>query len=79
MNENVSSEMLKQFIESAETVIEERKEKSDILKDIYANAKAEGFDTKAMKGVIKLRAMDRAARQEAEALLETYKTAIGLD
>lgn len=79
MSENVSANQLKLFIERIETLEEERKGISDDLKDVYAEAKATGFDTRTIKKLIQLRAMDSMARQEADALLETYRAAIGLD
>ena len=78
MNENVSAEQLRLFIERIETLEEEKKGISDDIKDVYAEAKGTGFDTKTMKAIVRLRKMENAARQEAEALLDTYKTALGL-
>ena len=51
---------------------------ADDIKDVYAEAKGTGFDTKTMKAIVRLRKMEKAARQEAEALLDIYKTALGL-
>ena len=79
MSDNVSANQLKLFIERIETLEEERKGISDDIKDVYAEAKATGFDIKTIKKLIQLRAMDSMARQEADALLETYRAAIGLD
>jgi uncharacterized protein (UPF0335 family) len=79
MNENVSAEQLRQFIERIETLEEEKKGIADDIKDVYGEAKGTGFDTKAMKAVIRLRKMEAAARQEAEAMLDTYKAALGLE
>jgi uncharacterized protein (UPF0335 family) len=76
---NVSAAELLQYIERAETVIEEKKGAADDLKDVFMEAKATGFDTKTMRAIIKLRAMERSARQEQEALLDTYKSALKLD
>ncbi|KAB7646327.1 MULTISPECIES: DUF2312 domain-containing protein [Polymorphobacter] len=78
MNENVSAEQLRLFIERIETLEEEKKGIADDIKDVYAEAKGTGFDTKTMKAIVRLRKMEAAARQEAEALLDTYKTALGL-
>ena len=77
-DENVSAGQLRQFIERIETLEEEKKGIADDIKDVYAEAKATGFDTKTMRAIVRLRKMEAAARQEAEALLETYKAAIGL-
>jgi uncharacterized protein (UPF0335 family) len=76
--ENVSAQQLQLLIERVETLEEEKRGISDDIKDVYAEAKATGFDVKTMKQLVKLRRMEVAARQEAEALLETYKAAIGL-
>jgi uncharacterized protein (UPF0335 family) len=76
--ENVSATQLRQYIERVETLEEEKKGIADDIKDVYAEAKATGFDTKTMKALVRLRKMETAARQEAEALLETYKAALGI-
>lgn len=76
--ENVSAEQLRLLIERIERLEEDKKGVADDIKDVYAEAKGTGFDTKAMRAVIRLRAMDKAARQEQEAMLETYKAALGL-
>jgi uncharacterized protein (UPF0335 family) len=76
--ENVSAQQLQLLIERVETLEEEKRGISDDIKDVYAEAKAVGFDVKTMKQLVRLRRMEVAARQEAEALLETYKAAIGL-
>ncbi|GGI94300.1 UPF0335 protein [Polymorphobacter multimanifer] len=78
VNKNVSAAQLRQFIERVETLEEEKKAVADQIKDVYAEAKGTGFDTKTMKSIVRLRAMDANARAEAEALLETYKAALGL-
>ncbi len=76
--ENVSAEQLRLFIERIERMEEDKKGIADDIKDVYAEAKGTGFDTKTMRAIIKLRKMEKEARQEAEALLDTYKTALGL-
>ncbi|WP_310498797.1 DUF2312 domain-containing protein [Sandarakinorhabdus sp.] len=78
-DENVSATQLRLFIERIETLEEEKKGIADDIKDVYAEAKGTGFDTKTIKAIVRLRKMEANARQEAEALLETYKAAIGLD
>ena len=78
MNENVSAAQLRLFIERIETLEEEKKGIADDIKDVYAEAKGTGFDTKTMKAIVRLRKMEANARAEAEALLDTYKTALGL-
>ena len=76
--ENVSAEQLRLFIERIERMEEDKKGIADDIKDVYAEAKGTGFDTKTMRAIIRLRKMEKQARQEAEALLDTYKTALGL-
>lgn len=79
MSDNVSGEQLRLLIERVERLEEEKKGISDDIKDVYGEAKAVGFDTKIMKQIVKLRKKTRDARMEEEALLETYKTALGID
>lgn len=78
MTENVSAAQLRLFIERIETLEEEKKAVADQIKDVYAEAKGTGFDTRTMKAIVRLRKMEASARAEQEALLDTYKTALGL-
>ena len=75
---NVSAEQLKLFIERIETLEEEKRGLAEDIKDVYAEAKSNGYDAKTMRSIVRLRRMDQNARQEMEALLETYKEALGL-
>ncbi len=75
---NVSAAELRQFIERIETLEEEKATIAENIREVYAEAKSQGFDAKTMRSVVKLRAMDRHQRIEQEALLETYKSALGL-
>ena len=77
--DNVSAGQLLLFIERIERLEEDKAGISADIKNVYGEAKGTGFDTKTMRAMIRLRAMERAARQEEEALLETYKAALGLD
>ena len=79
MSANVSAEQLRLFIERIETLEEEKRGLSDDIKDVYAEAKANGYDVKTMRAIVRLRRMDQNARQEMAALLETYKAALGLE
>lgn len=79
MTDNVSAEQLRLLIERVERLEEEKKGISDDIKDVYAEAKSTGFDTKTMKKIVRLRKISRDARMEEEALLDTYKTALGID
>ncbi len=78
-NPGVSAAQLKSFIERVERLEEEKKGMAEDIKEVFGEAKSQGYDVKTMRAVIKLRALDKARRQEAEALLETYKAALGLD
>lgn len=75
---NVAAEQLRLFIERIERLEEEKKGIADDVKDVYAEAKANGYDTKTMRKIVGLRRMESHARQEADALLETYRNALGL-
>ena len=75
---NVSAEQLRLFIERVERLEEEKKGIADDIRDVFAEAKGQGYDVKTMRSIIKLRGMERDARMEQEALLETYKAALGL-
>jgi uncharacterized protein (UPF0335 family) len=75
---NVAAEQLRLFIERIERLEEEKKGIADDVKDVYAEAKANGYDTKTMRAIVRLRRMESHARQEADALLETYRNALGL-
>lgn len=76
---NVAAEQLRLFIERIERLEEEKKGVADDIKDVYAEAKANGYDVKTMRSIIRLRKMESHARMEAEALLETYKNALGIE
>lgn len=72
-----SREKLRQTVAKIERLEEERKEVAEQIKEIYAEAKAFGFDTKALRQVVRLRKIDKADREEAEMMLETYLIALG--
>lgn len=78
MTANVAADQLRLFIERIERLEEEKKGIADDVRDVYAEAKSNGYDVKTMRAIVRLRKMDKNARQEAEALLETYKAALGL-
>jgi uncharacterized protein (UPF0335 family) len=75
---NVAADELRLLIERVERLDEEIKGLNDDKRDVYGEAKARGYDTKTMKQIVRLRKMDTHARQEADALLETYRQALGL-
>jgi uncharacterized protein (UPF0335 family) len=68
---------LKSLVERIERLEEDRAAVANDLKEVYAEAKGEGFDTKIIRKVVRLRKADTAKRQEEEALIELYITAIG--
>ncbi len=74
----IAADRLKSFVERIERLEEEKAGLTADLRDVYAEAKASGFDTKAMRHIVRLRRMDSAQRQEQEALVELYKQALGL-
>ncbi len=74
----VAADQLRLFIERIERLEEEKKGVSDDIKDVYLEAKSQGYDAKIMKQVVKLRSMATHDRQEMEAILDTYKAALGL-
>lgn len=79
MSDTVAADQLRLFIERIERLEEEKKGIADDVKDVYLEAKANGYDTKTMRAIVRLRRMEKNARQEADALLETYRQALGLD
>lgn len=78
MTDNVSAEQLRLFIERAERLEEEKRGINDDLKDVFAEMKSTGFDPKIVKQIIRMRRMEKHQLQEQDALLETYRGAIGL-
>jgi len=69
---------LKAFVERVERLEEEKKALSDDIRDVYSEAKANGFDVKALRTVVRLRKQDVDERKEQEAILETYLHALGM-
>jgi uncharacterized protein (UPF0335 family) len=78
MSDLIQADQLRLLIERIERLEEEKKETADQIKDVYAEAKSVGYDVKTMRQVVRLRKLERHAREEAEALLDMYKTALGL-
>jgi uncharacterized protein (UPF0335 family) len=73
-----AKDQLKAFIERVERLEEEKKALSDDIRDVFAEAKGNGFDVKALRTVIRLRKQDADERKEQEAILETYLLALGM-
>ncbi len=78
MTDTVAADQLRMFIERVERLEEEKRGLADDVKDVYAEAKATGFDTKAMREIVQLRRMEDHARRERGQILSTYAEAIGL-
>lgn len=74
----VAAGQLKSIVERIERLEEERKEIADQVKEVYAEAKANGFDTKTLRKVVSLRKKDAEERQEEEAMLDLYLHALGM-
>lgn len=74
----VAAGQLRSFIERIERLEEEKKGISDDIRDVFAEAKGNGFDTKVMRQVIRLRKQDTNERQEQEAILDLYMHALGM-
>ncbi len=73
-----TDDRLRLLIERIERLEEEKKGIADDVRDVYAEAKAVGYDTKIMRQVIRLRAMKPDERSEQETILEMYKAALGI-
>lgn len=76
---NTADERLRLLIERVERLEDEKKGISDDVKDVFAEAKAVGYDPKIMKQVIRLRKMRPDDRMEMETILDLYKKALGMD
>lgn len=85
MSENTSNvggiagDRLRSFIERVERLEEEKRGIQADIKDIYAEAKGTGFDTKVMRQIVRIRRMESHQRQEMDALLDLYKSALGIE
>lgn len=74
----VAQGQLRSIIERVERLEEEKKTIADDIKEVYAEAKANGFDAKTLRKVVTLRKKDRAEREEEEAMLDLYLNALGM-
>ena len=77
-NPEASAQQLQQLIERRERLEEEKAGIAEDIRDVNAEAKAMGFDVKTITAIIAMRKMDPNLRREAEDILETYKTALGI-
>ena len=74
----IAADRLKSFIERIERLEEEKKGIADDVRDVYSEAKSNGYDTRTMRMIVRLRKMETHTRQEQDALLDTYRIALGL-
>ena len=75
----VAADQLRLFIVRIERLTEEKQGIADDIKDVYSEAKANGYDAKIMREIVKPRKMETHVRREHEDVLETYKAALGLE
>lgn len=73
-----SQAQMKSIVERVEKLEEEKKAIADDIKDVYSEAKANGFDVKALRKIVSLRKQDPKKREEEEAVLDAYKAAMGM-
>ena len=74
----IAKEQLRALIERIERLEEEKQALADDIREVYAEAKANGFDSKILRQVIRIRKQDAAERQEQEAVLDLYLAALGM-
>lgn len=77
-NSNIAKDILRSYIERIERLEEEKKEIADQIREVFAEAKGNGFDVKAMREILKLRKLDSADRSEQEQLIDLYKQALDM-
>lgn len=77
-NGGVARDQLRSIVERIERLEEEKAALANDIKEVYAEAKANGFDTKTLRQVVRIRKQDKAERQEQEAILELYLSALGM-
>jgi uncharacterized protein (UPF0335 family) len=75
---NFAKDQLKSFVERVERLEEEKTALSGDIREVYAEAKGQGFDVKIMRQVVRLRKMDSHEREEHDALLDLYMSALGM-
>ncbi len=74
----IAAKRLRSFIERIERLEEEKAALAADVREVYAEAKGDGFDVKTMRQIVRLRKLDSSDRAEQEALLDLYKSALGL-
>ncbi len=74
----IAVDQLRSIIERVERLEEDKKSITDDIKDVYAEAKGNGYDVKALRTIVRLRKQDADERQEQESILDAYKAALGM-
>jgi uncharacterized protein (UPF0335 family) len=77
--DEVNAGHLRAFVERIERLEEEKKALADDIKDVYAEAKGNGFDIKIMRKIVSIRKQDREKRREEEEILDLYLAALGMN
>ena len=77
-SDSVAQDQIRAFIERIERMEEEKKAIADDIKDVFAEAKANGFDVKALRAILKIRKEDVDERREHEAIVDLYLQALGI-
>ncbi len=75
---SVARDQLRSIIERVERLEEEKKAIADDIRDVFAEAKSNGFDVKTLRTVVRMRKIEAAERQEQEAMLDLYLSALGM-
>ncbi len=75
---NVAADQLRSYIERVEKLEEEKADIATAIRDVMAESKANGYDTKAIRQILKLRKMQPHDREEQEYMLDVYKRALGM-
>lgn len=78
MSNIIAADQLRLLIERVERLEDEKKGITGDIKDVYLEAKSQGYDVKTMRRIVRLRKMEKHARDEQAALLETYASALGI-
>ena len=78
MQNSIAADDLKALIERIERLEEKKAALASDIRDVYSEAKAKGFDTKILRKIVGIRKKDHAERQEEEAILDLYLTALGM-
>ncbi len=75
---SIAGEQLRSLVERIERLEEDKRSIADDIRDVYAEAKGNGYDVKALRDIIKMRKQDKDKRAEHEAIVEAYKSALGM-